>query len=103
MIACSGTKGVTAMKKLLMLSAVLCCFAVPAHAMNSKMYKCGDVDVKLAIVKDTGKVVGRNVYFRVKLRGDYPTMKDGMVRVAPFIKFREIDDITEFAIAGAKY
>ena len=30
-------------------------------------------------------------------------MKDGVVRVAPSIKFREIDDITEFSIAGTKY
>jgi hypothetical protein len=67
------------------------------------MYKCGDVDIKLAIVKDSGKVVGRNIYFRIKLRGDYPTMKDGVVRVAPSIKFREIDDIVEFVIAGKKY
>ena len=57
------------MKKLLFAAAALCCFAVPADAMNSKTYKCGDFDVKLAIVKDNGKVVGTNVYFRVKLRG----------------------------------
>jgi hypothetical protein len=67
------------------------------------MYKCGDVDVRLALVKDNGKVVGTNVYFRVKLRGNYPTMKGDVVRVAPSIRLRQIDDVTEFSIAGSKY
>jgi hypothetical protein len=37
-----------------------CIATTPAHAMNSKMYKCGDVDVKLAIVKDNGKILKAN-------------------------------------------
>ena len=71
--------------------------------MNSKSYKCGDVDVRLAIVKDNGRPVGRNVYFRIKLRGDYPGADKGITRVRPEIKFAEIDDIREFSIAGKKY
>jgi hypothetical protein len=82
--------------------AFLLALAMPAHAMNSKMYKCGDVDVKLAIVKDAGKPVGRNVYFKIKLRGDYPTAR-GVTRVSPVIEFTEIDDIKSFSIAGKKY
>jgi hypothetical protein len=88
--------------KLLTILAVLLASATPAPAMNSKMYKCGDVDIKLAIVKKEGKPVGRNVYFRIRLRGDYPTAK-GVTRVRPVIEFTEIDDIKSFYIAGKKY
>jgi hypothetical protein len=71
------------MKKLLPAGVAALFLATgTASAMNSYEYKCGpDVDVRLAIVKDNGKVVGRNVWTKVKLRGDYPEMKKGRIRV----------------------
>jgi hypothetical protein len=90
------------MKTLLSAAILALSVTTSASAMNSYVYRCGDVDIKLAIVKDNGRPVGRNVYFRIKLRGDYPTNR-GVTRVRPEIEFTEIDDIKRFSIAGKKY
>src|SRR5262249_56132654 len=40
-----------------------------ARAMNSFYYECGDdTEVALAIAKDTGKVLGTNVWIKIRLR-----------------------------------
>ena len=74
--------------------------------MNSKFYKCGDVEVALAIAKDSGKVLGRNVWFKVRLRGP-AELAEGpppIHRVSGgTIVFREIDEPIAFYRNGKQY
>jgi hypothetical protein len=71
-----------------------------ARAMNSFYYKCGDdTEVALAIAKDTGKVLGTNVWIKIRLRGEQPDVKRV---VGGTIVFREIDDVIAFYRNGKK-
>src|SRR5215471_15667538 len=71
-----------------------------ARAMNSFYYECGDdTEVALAIAKDTGKVLGTNVWIKIRLRGKQPDVKRV---VGGTIVFREIDDVIAFYRNGKK-
>jgi hypothetical protein len=73
--------------------------------MNSKFYKCGDVEVVLAIAKNAGNVLGRNVWFKVKLRGPAELADQTPIHrvTGGTIVFREIDEPIAFYRNGKQY
>jgi hypothetical protein len=65
-----------AMKKLLLSGVASLLMTISANAMNSSYYTCGDdTEVALAIAKDQGKVLGENVWIKIRLRGKQPQVK----------------------------
>jgi hypothetical protein len=71
-----------------------------SYVQASQDLECGDdTEVALAIAKDTGKVLGTNVWIKIRLRGKQPDVKRV---VGGTIVFREIDDVIAFYRNGKK-
>jgi hypothetical protein len=87
-------------KLMLIMAAALFLATGTAHAMNSYYYECGDdTEVALAIAKDTGKVLGTNVWIKIRLRGKQPDVKRV---VGGTVVFKEIDDAPALYRNGKK-
>ena len=72
----------------------------PANPINSKKYTCGDdTEIALVTAKNTGKVLGTNVWIKIRLRGKQPDIKHV---TGGTIAFREIDDVIAFDRNGKK-